>query len=111
MNCNGDFEFFYFLNATPGGLSSRVFGSKTGSTQPQYSLFSNRYLTYFCPGLLEALIEHWRASLIAVFDVGRDLELGNTKTDAMRKRKREKQENSTKGLRWSVEQSKVLQVG
>ena len=51
---------------------------------------------------MEALIEHWRASLIAVFDVGRDLELGNTKTDAMRKRKREKQENSTKGLRWSV---------
>ena len=49
--------------------------------------------------------------MIAVFDVGRDLELGNTKTDAMRKRKREKQENSTKGLRWSVEQSKVLQVG
>ena len=57
----------------------------------------------FHPGLLEALIEHWRASLIAVFDVGRDLELGNTKTDAMRKRKREKQENSTKGLRWSVD--------
>ena len=56
----------------------------------------------FHAGLLEALIEHWRASLIAVFDVGRDLELGNTKTDAMRKRKREKQENSTKGLRWSV---------
>ena len=52
---------------------------------------------------MEALIEHWRASLIAVFDVGRDLELGNTKTDAMRKRKREKQENSTKGLRWSVD--------
>ena len=43
--------------------------------------------------------------------MGRDLELGNTKTDAMRKRKREKQENSTKGLRWSVEQSEVLQVG
>ena len=54
---------------------------------------------------MEALIEHWRASLIAVFDVGRDLELGNTKTDAMRKRKREKQENSTKGLRWSVVKS------
>ena len=67
--------------------------------------------TCFFTGLLEALIEHWRAALIAVFDVGRDLELGNTKTDAMRKRKREKQENSTKGLRWSVEQSKVLQVG
>ena len=57
-------------------------------------------INHFLPGLLEALIEHWRASLIAVFDVGRDLELGNTKTDAMRKRKREKQENSTKGLRW-----------
>ena len=34
MNCIGDFEFFYFLNATLGGLSSRVFDSKTGSTQP-----------------------------------------------------------------------------
>merc|ERR1719490_67577 len=67
-------------------------------------LYDDNSIAYFglgnMPGLLEALIEHWRASLIAVFDVGRDLELGNTKTDAMRKRKREKQENSTKGLRW-----------
>merc|ERR1719433_1261998 len=76
-------------------------------------LYDDNSIAYFglgnMPGLLEALIEPWRASLIAVFDVGRDLELGNTKTDAMRKRKREKQENSTKGLRWYDKQPEVVE--
>merc|ERR1719234_1147049 len=76
-------------------------------------LYDDNSIAYFglgnMPGLLEALIEHWRASLIAVFDVGRDLELGNTKTDAMRKRKREKQENSTKGLRWYDKRPEVVE--
>ena len=65
-----------------------------------FQLLKTWVSTHIISGLLEALIEHWRASLIAVFDVGRDLELGNSKTDSMRKRKREKQDNSTKGLRW-----------
>jgi len=76
-------------------------------------LYDDNSVAYFglgnMPGLLEALIEHWRASLIAVFDVGRDLELGNTKTDAMRKRKREKLENSTKGLRWYDKRPEVVE--
>ena len=40
------------------------------------------------PGLVEALIEHWRASLIAALDVAQDLELNNPKTELQRKRKR-----------------------
>lgn len=76
-------------------------------------LYDDNSVAYFglgnMPGLLEALIEHWRASLIAVFDVGRDLELGNTKTDAIRKRKRDKQENSTKGLRWYDKRPEVIE--
>merc|ERR1719319_1088077 len=78
-------------------------------------LYDDNSVAYFglgnMPGLLEALIEHWRASLIAVFDVGRDLELGNTKTDAIRKRKREQQENSTKGLRWYDKRPEVVEDG
>ena len=48
-------------------------------------LFDDNSVSYFglgnMPGLVEALIEHWRVSLIAVFDVGRDLELNNPKTE------------------------------
>lgn len=76
-------------------------------------LYDDNSVAYFglgnMPGLLEALIEHWRASLIAVFGVGRDLELGNTKTDAIRKRKRDKQDNSTKGLRWYDRRPEVVE--
>ena len=39
------------------------------------------------PGLVEALNEHLRASLIAVFDGAQDLELNNPKTELQRKRK------------------------
>ena len=46
-------------------------------------LYDDNSVTYFglgnMPGLLEALIEHWRASLIAMFDLGSDLEMTNSK--------------------------------
>merc|ERR1719189_1687300 len=67
-------------------------------------LFDDNSVAYFglgnMPGLLDALIEHWRASLIAVFDVARDLEMSTPKTEIQRKRKREKVEKSLEGLKW-----------
>merc|ERR1711899_716778 len=42
-------------------------------------LYDDHSFTYFglgnMPGLLEALLEHWRASLISMFDITEDLEL------------------------------------
>ena len=55
-------------------------------------LYDDNSVAYFglgnMPGLVEALIEHWRASLIAALDVAQDLELNNPKTELQRKRKR-----------------------
>ena len=51
-------------------------------------------------GLLEALIEHWRASLIAMFDLTKELELSNAKADSNRKRKRDRGEKRLDGVRW-----------
>jgi len=67
-------------------------------------LFDDNSVTYFglgnMPGLLEALIEHWRASLIAMFDVTADLELSNEKAETSRKRKRERAERCAQEGKW-----------
>jgi len=67
-------------------------------------LFDDNSVTYFglgnMPGLLEALIEHWRASLIAMFDVTAELELSNERTETGRKRKRERTERCAQEGKW-----------
>lgn len=76
-------------------------------------LYDDNSVAYFglgnMPGLLEALVEHWRAALIAVFDVARDLELSNPKAEIQRKRKREKAEKSTQGLKWYEKRPAVVE--
>jgi len=66
--------------------------------------FDDNAVTYFglgnMPGLLEALIEQWRASLIAMFDLTKDLEISNAKYELNRKRKRDKLEKSAQGVKW-----------
>ena len=57
-------------------------------------------MKYLFSGLLEALIEHWRASLIAMFDLTKELELSNAKADSNRKRKRDRGEKRLDGVRW-----------
>ena len=55
-------------------------------------LYDDHSFTYFglgnMPGLLEALLEHWRASLISMFDITEDLELGTDKDRKLRAQKR-----------------------
>lgn len=67
-------------------------------------LYDDNSVTYFglgnMPGLLEALIEHWRASLVAMFDLTKELELSNAKADSNRKRKRDRGEKRLDGVRW-----------
>ena len=67
-------------------------------------LYDDNSVTYFglgnMPGLLEALIEHWRASLIAMFELTKDLEISNERSETNRKRKREKIEKSYQGVKW-----------
>ena len=67
-------------------------------------LYDDNSVSYFglgnMPGLLDALVDTWRASLISVFDVGQELEMSTDKTDNIRKRKREKQEKSVQGVKW-----------
>ena len=77
-------------------------------------LFDDNSVAYFglgnMPGLLDALIEHWRASLIAVFDVAAsDLEMSTPKTELQRKRKREKVEKSLEGLKWYEKKPTIVE--
>merc|ERR550517_279647 len=76
-------------------------------------LFDDNSVAYFglgnMPGLLDALIDHWRASLIAVFDVARDLEMSTPKTELQRKRKREKVEKSLQGLKWYEKKPTIVE--
>ena len=55
-------------------------------------LYDDHSFTYFglgnMPGLLEALLEHWRASLISMFDITEDLELATDKDRKLRSQKR-----------------------
>ena len=75
--------------------------------------FDDNSVAYFglgnMPGMLEALIEHWRAALIAVFDIARDLELSTPKTEVQRKRKRERAEKAVAGLKWFEPQPGVVE--
>lgn len=76
-------------------------------------LYDDNSVTYFglgnMPGLLEALIEHWRASLIAMFDLGSDLEITNTKNENNKKRKRDKIEKSCQGVKWYEKRPAVVE--
>jgi len=55
-------------------------------------LYDDHSFTYFglgnMPGLLEALLEHWRASLITMFDITEDLELATDRDRKLRAQKR-----------------------
>jgi len=67
-------------------------------------LFDDYTVSYFglgnMPGLLEALLEHWRASLIAMFGVCEDLEVSTEKSVERRTRKRQRVLDSAKSKKW-----------
>lgn len=52
------------------------------------------------PGLLEALLEHWRASLIAMFGIMEDLELNTDQCGEKRSRKRRRDFEEAKNQVW-----------
>jgi AT-rich interactive domain-containing protein 1 len=55
-------------------------------------LYDDHSFTYFglgnMPGLLEALLEHWRATLISMFEITEDLELGTDQDRKLRAKRR-----------------------
>merc|ERR1719412_1080384 len=67
-------------------------------------LFDDYGVSYFglgnMPGLLEALLEHWRASLIAMFGISEDLEATTEKAAEKRTRKRSHVLASAKSKKW-----------
>jgi len=67
-------------------------------------LFDDYTVSYFglgnMPGLLEALLEHWRASLIAMFGVCEDLEVSTEKAVGRRTRKRQRVLECAKNKKW-----------
>jgi len=67
-------------------------------------LFDDYTVSYFglgnMPGLLEALLEHWRASLIAMFGVCEDLEVSTEKAVGRRTRKRQRILDCAKSKKW-----------
>ena len=67
-------------------------------------LFDDNGITYFglgnMPGLLEALLEHWRASLIAMFGITEDLEVNMDRCGEKRTRKRSRVLEVSKTSRW-----------
>ena len=76
-------------------------------------LYDDNSVSFFglgnMPGLLDALIDTWRAALIQVFDVARDLEVSTPKTENQRKRKRERMEKSLQGLKWYERKPAVME--
>lgn len=76
-------------------------------------LFDDYTVSYFglgnMPGLLEALMEHWRASLIAMFGVSEDLEVSTEKSAGRRTRKRQRVLESAKSKKW-YETGKELEL-
>jgi len=76
-------------------------------------LYDDNSVSFFglgnMPGLLDALIDTWRAALIQVFDVARDLEVSTPKTENQRKRKRERMEKSLHGLKWYERKPAVIE--
>ena len=67
-------------------------------------LYDDNGVTYFglgnMPGLLEALLEHWRAALIAMFGITEDLEVNAEGTAEKRTRKRSRAIEADKNRRW-----------
>ena len=67
-------------------------------------LFDDYTVSYFglsnMPGLLEGLLEHWRASLIAMFGVCEDLEASTAKSAGKRTRKRTRVLEKAKSKKW-----------
>lgn len=70
-------------------------------------LFDDYAVSFFglgnMPGLLEALLEHWRASLIAMFGISEDLEATTEKMAEKRTRKRSHVLASAKSKKWFEE--------
>jgi AT-rich interactive domain-containing protein 1 len=70
-------------------------------------LFDDYAVSFFglgnMPGLLEALLEHWRASLIAMFGISEDLEATTEKFAEKRTRKRSHVLASAKSKKWFEE--------
>jgi AT-rich interactive domain-containing protein 1 len=67
-------------------------------------LFDDYAVSYFglgnMPGLLEALLEHWRSSLINMFGITEDLESSTEKCSERRTRKRSRVLEKAKGRKW-----------
>merc|ERR550532_3108274 len=76
-------------------------------------LYDDNSVSFFglgnVPGLLDALVDTWRAALIQVFDVARDLEVSTPKTENQRKRKRERVVKSLQGLKWYERKPTVME--
>lgn len=76
-------------------------------------LYDDYAVSYFglgnMPGLLEALLEHWRASLIAMFGITEDLEASTDKVAEKRSRKRSRVIECAKSKKW-FEGSKDLSL-
>ena len=76
-------------------------------------LYDDYTVSYFglgnMPGLLEALLEHWRASLIAMFGVTEDLEASTAKSAGRRTRKRARALENSKAKNW-FETGKELEL-
>jgi AT-rich interactive domain-containing protein 1 len=68
-------------------------------------LYDDNAFTYFglsnMPGLMEAVLEHWRSSLIAMFGITEDLELPNAGAEVeTRTRKRLRCDEEAKNRKW-----------
>lgn len=67
-------------------------------------LYDDNAFTYFglgnLPGLFEAIMEHWRASLISMFGITEDLEIGSDRLKESRSRKRAYIEEKEKKMLW-----------
>ena len=67
-------------------------------------LYDDNGVTFFglgnMPGLLDALLEHWRASLIAMFGIMEDLELNTDQRGEKRTRKRCRELEEAKNRTW-----------
>merc|ERR1719282_430550 len=75
-------------------------------------LYDDNSVSYFglgnMPGLLEALLEQWRAALTQVFNITQELELSNQRLEEGRKRKRDRMDKERQGVKW-YEKKKVIE--
>ena len=77
-------------------------------------LYDDYAVSYFglgnMPGLLEALLEHWRASLIAMFGITEDLEASTDKVAEKRSRKRSRVLECAKSKKWFESKDMALHL-